>query len=85
MIFTDRILVEKYGVHTADFLISILNLLSLLLLENLLVLQIQIEHNLLLILFDDVTVHSAALEHTQRVFEVLLENVVVLLLAVFTE
>lgn len=83
MIFTDRVLVEKYGVHTADFLISILNLLSLLLLKNLFVLQIQIEHNLLLILFDDVTVHAAALEHTQRVFKVLLKKVV--LLAIVTE
>jgi hypothetical protein len=76
MLFTDRVLVEKYGVHTADMLISILSLLGLLLLENLFVLQIQIEHNLLLVLFDDVTVHSAAFEHTQSVFEVLLEKVV---------
>jgi hypothetical protein len=83
MVFTDRVLVEKDGVHTADMLISILSLLCLLLLKNLLVLQIQIEHNLLLILFDDVTVHSTALEHTQRVFKVLFEKVV--LFVIITE
>jgi len=78
VITANRILIEKHGVDSVNFLISIRHALGFLFLDKFLVFEIQIEHNLLFVLFENVRVNTSRFEHAKSIFKVFLKQVIFL-------